>query len=61
MDLTEQLKQSMFSELSLTLDILKEKYKDSTVIIAGDFSDAPDDCIDRNPPRSASLSNFKPA
>lgn len=50
----------MFSELSLTLDTLKEKYKDSTIIIGGDFNDAPDDCMDRHPPKSASLSNFKP-
>lgn len=51
---------SMFSELSLELNVLKEKYKDSTVLIGGDFNDAPDDCLDRHPPRSASLS-FKPA
>ena len=39
----------MFSELSL--DILKEKYKYSIIIIGGDFNEAPDDCMDRHPPR----------
>ena len=50
----------MFSELSLKLDVLKGKYKDSPIVIGGDFNDAPDDYMDRHPPRSASLLNFKP-
>ncbi len=50
----------MFSELSLKLDILKGKYNDSTIIIGGDFNDAPDDYMDRHPPRSTILQNFKP-
>lgn len=33
----------LFSELSLTLDTLKAKYKDAAIILGGDFNDAPDD------------------
>ena len=41
-------------------DMFSEKYKDSAIIIGGDFNDAPDNCMDRHPPRSTSLSKFKP-
>lgn len=50
----------MFLELSLKLDILMGKYKESTIILGGDFNDAPDDYMDRHPPRSTALSSFKP-
>jgi len=33
---------------------LKKKYKDGYVIIGGDFNDAPDDSIDRFPPKHSS-------
>lgn len=41
-----------FSKLSLTLDTLKTKYKDSLIVIGGDYNDVSDDEKDRHPPRS---------
>lgn len=40
--------------------VLKEEYKEAIIIIGGDFNDAPDDSLDRWPPRTAVQSGFKP-
>ncbi len=44
----------MFKEICDTITRLKKKYKDGYVIIGGDFNDAPDDSVDRFPPKHIS-------
>ncbi len=44
----------LFKEICDTITRLKKKYKDGYVIIGGDFNDAPDDSVDRFPPKQIS-------
>ncbi len=44
----------MFKEICDTITHLKKKYKDGFVIIGGDFNVAPDDSVDRFPPKQIS-------
>lgn len=54
-----QLPQKMFTQLSKKLKELQTKYKDALLILGGDYNDAPDDNLDRIPPRVTQCSRLK--
>lgn len=49
----------MFKELCLKIKQLQSKYGETVLVFGGDFNDAPDDTIDRLPPRSRGNVRFK--
>lgn len=49
----------MAQNLSVKISELKTKFRDAIVIIGGDLNDAPDENLDRYPPRLAVTNVFK--
>lgn len=49
---TSTIAKGMFTNLSIKIKLLQDKFKDAFLIIGGDFNDAPDDLIDRIPIRT---------
>ncbi len=48
-----------FSDLTSKLTALKVKYPSSSLIMGGDFNEAPDSCYDRFPPRYGNITSNK--
>lgn len=53
------LSKNMFTQLSLKIKELQIKYNDPLLILGGDYNDAPDDNLDRIPPRLSHSTRFK--